>query len=111
MNCLNVLNLLGYGAVQIQNNWPSILKKTKSHGCRNILFNKQAARLIHFSLNRNIIWLLKAEFITELNKAATPNGSLKFCSPANGRSAPLGGAGLFNSVINSAFNNQIINSG
>ena len=55
-----------------------------------------------------IIWLLKAEFITELNKPALPSGVDRPLAGLQNLRDPLGVAGLFNSVINSAFNNQIM---
>ena len=55
-----------------------------------------------------IILLLKAEFITELNKPAPPSGADRPLAGLQNLRDPLGVAALFNSVINSAFNNQIM---
>ena len=56
-----------------------------------------------------IIWLLKAEFITEFNKPARPSGANRpLAGGLQNLRDLLGVAGLFNSVINSAFNNQIM---
>ena len=49
---------------------------------------------------------LEPEFIRELNKPAPTSGSAKFYSPAKNLGDPQGGAGLFNSPINSVLSRK-----